>query len=553
MLGSIRDNPDLMMVDGPIYSPGPNREAADALAVIDGKIAAVGSTEEIRPSAGPETRVVSLAGRSAIPGIIDSHNHLLTAGSHMADGILLFDVTSIDELKRRVADRAAEIGPGRWITGAGWIENQFAEWRAPTRRDLDEAAPRNPVVLDRLFAASAVNTLALEAAGIDRGNAPGERGVVECDSKGRPTGILRDGAQVPVHRAASDAGVGRTLEDMARYIETAAREYIRWGITSVVDPGVTPRGLRAYQMCLLRGCLPLRVNAMPAWHGLRPEMEKELEGRVDHLGMFTGFGNENLRLGALKMALDGGLGSRSSWMYEPFIDGGCSTTPLRFSPGDIDRFFSEGAGAGWSIGIHCCGDRAQDTACAAFDRLPRTRLAGPVRHNIIHGYFPTEYSLELMARRDIAVSAQPGFIWVEGDLYETVLKPDRLHDFKPLRTYRDRGIRVAINSDMTSAHYNPFWGLHSAVTRKTARGKRLGRRECVDRFEGLEMMTAAGAYLCGEEDTKGTLVPGMLADIAVLDRDFAAVSDDELRDLEVDMTIVGGKVVFDGEAASCGG
>ncbi len=547
MLGSIRKIPDLIMVEGPIYDPGADREAADALAVIDGRIAAVGSSEEMRPAAGPETRVVSLAGKSAIPGIVDSHNHLLTAGSHMADGLLLFDVTSIEELKRRVADRAEQLGPGEWITGAGWIENQFAKWRAPTRRDLDEAAPKNPVILDRLFAASAVNTLALRAAGIEGENVPSGRGVVECDSEGIPTGILWDGAQVPVHRAAAGAGSGRTPEDMVRYIETAAREYVRWGITSVVDPGVTPRGLRAYQTCLSEGRLPLRVNAMVAWHGLRPEMEEELSGRVEHLGVFTGFGNEDLRLGALKMALDGGLGSRSSWMYDPFIDGSYSTTPLRFSPDNMDSFFSEGAGAGWSIGIHCCGDRAQDTACAAFDRLPETGHAGEVRHNIIHGYFPTEYSLEIMARRDIAVSAQPGFIWVEGDLYETIMEPERLHDFKPLRTYLDRGIRVAINSDMTSAHYNPFWGLHAAVTRRTARGNQLGERECVDRFEALEMMTAAGAHLCGEEDIKGTLEPGKLADIVVLDRDFGEVSDDELRDLGVEMTIIGGEVVFEGE------
>ena len=535
--------PDVLLLDGPIYGSNAGGSPPDGLAIRGDRIAAVGDAEALRRTAGPGTRTVSLRGRSAIPGIVDSHNHLATAGSHMVDGILLFDVTSIEELKAAVARRAAELAPGEWVTGAGWIESQFEEWRMPTRRDLDEAAPDNPVILDRLFAMSAVNTRALERAGIGRGDAPGGRGIIDRDESGDPTGILRDGAQHLVRRVMPRPDAEEGLADLERYIETAAGEYVRHGITTVLDPGVPPTVMRAYYGLVVDGRLPLGLNAMPVWHGLRPEVEADLEGLPHRLGVFTGFGDHRLRYGALKMAIDGGLGSRTSWMYDPFRDGTHSTTPLRLDPDALDDYFAEATAAGWSIGIHCCGDRAQDVACRAFDGLPGPRGDRPTRHNIIHGYFPTEFSLEIMARRQIALSAQPGFIWVEGDLYETVMEEEKLTGFKPLRTYRDRGIVVAINSDMTSAHYNPFWGLHSAVTRRTARGSQLGDAECVDRFEALEMMTAGGAYLCLEEDIKGSLEPGKRADVAVLDADFGAVSDDALRDLGVDMTLVGGRIV----------
>jgi len=537
------DHPDLILSDGPIYGTGLDGPLPDGLAIRGDTIVAVGDAEEVRALAGPRTRVVSLGDRSVIPGIVDSHNHLVTAGSHMADGILLFDAKTIAQLQQMVARRAESLPAGEWITGAGWIESQFEEWRMPTRHDLDAVAPDHPVILDRLFAMSVANTRALELAGIGREDPP--LGVIERDASGTPTGILRDGAQALVRRAMPQPPMRDRLQDLARYIDTAAREYVRWGITTVLDPGVPPLVMKAYQRATLEGRLPLAINAMPVWHGLRPETADELEGLVEHLGVFTGFGDARLRFGALKMALDGGLGSRSSWMYDPFRDGAYTTTPLRFDADRIDEYFAEGSEAGWSIGIHCCGDRAQDFACDAFDRLPEWDVQTPTRHNIIHGYFPTEHALEIMARRALAVSTQPGFIWVEGDLYETVLEPERLEGFKPLRTYLDRGIRVAINSDMTSAHYNPFWGLHSAVTRMTARGAQLGEAECIDRFEALEAMTLGGAHLCTEEHIKGSLKPGKRADIAVLDADFGRVSDDALRDLKVDMTISSGKVVHE--------
>ncbi|MFO8061269.1 MAG: amidohydrolase [Bacillota bacterium] len=544
--------PDRILVNGPIYTADKCGRRFTGMAMGGGRITALGSSDEIGALAGEDTEVVNLEGRSAIPGIVDSHNHLPTAGAMMSDGVLLFDAGSIAELQQIVARKAQETAPGEWIQGAGWIENQFEEWRMPARWDLDEAAPDNPVILNRLFGMSVVNSRALELAGITDDGPDPDRGTADRDDRGRLTGVLRSGAQYAVREVMPKVSERERVRRYERYIRTAAREYTRYGITTLLDPGVPPLVMRAYQNVRERGEMPLRINMMPVWYGLRASEDQDLEGRLDHIGVHTNFGDEWLRLGALKMAIDGGLGSMTALMHEPFLDGTRSEIPLRLDPDNLEKWFGEGHSAGWSIGIHCCGDRAQDMACSAFDAVMRREPRGDVRHNIIHGYFATADALDIMERHGIAVSTQPGFMWVEGDLYFSAVSKEKLEEFEPLRTYTERGIVVACNSDMTSAHYNPFWGIHSAVTRKTSRGATLGDREKVDRFEALRMFTYNGAYLTFWEDLTGSLEVGKAADVAVLDRDYGSVGDDELRDLRVDMTIIDGECVFDRRPAGPG-
>ncbi len=553
-MDSISGRPvELIFYGGPIYSADASDSTYTGMAVSEGRIIALGESDAIRSLEQLQTRVVNLKGRSIIPGIVDSHNHLLTAGEILAEGILLFDLDSISALQTAIEEKARQLPPGRWLRGAGWIESQFAEWRLPTRQDLDQVAPEHPVILDRLFGMSVANSKALEAAGIDEEDPPGVRGRIDRDETGRPTGILRDGAQSLVYQAMPRPGEDEQLAAMTEYIATAGGEYIRYGITSVVDPGVTPMGMRAYQRAREANRLPLRVNMMPAWYGLRPEMHPELPGRVDHLGVYTGFGDAWLRLGALKMALDGGLGSRTAWMNHPFSDGTYSEIPLRLDRERLGHWMAQGHDAGWSIGVHCCGDRAQDEACRLFAQVIGARPERTHRHNIIHGYFPTDESLCLMAEHDVSVSLQPGFIWVEGDLYPTIVDEEMLKRFKPIKTYLQRGIRVVGNTDMTSAHYNPFWGIHSAVTRRTAQGLQLGTKEAVDRMEALKMFTINGADLTLEADEKGSLEKHKRADLVVLNDDFGAIPADGLRSLGVDMTVIGGRIVFEANSETGGG
>ncbi len=537
---------DLILKSGKVLTVDAGDSVVQAIAIKGDRVAATGTDAEVGPLIGPGTEVVDLRGRTVIPGIVDSHNHVSTAGAMMA-GVMLFDARSFDDMRAKVVALAATKAPGSWIEGGGWIESQFAEDRMPTRWDLDPVSPDHPVVLDRLFGMSLVNSRALELAGITARTPDPPHGQIDRDpATGEPTGILRWRASSLVKNLVPRGDRGSALRRLEDCIRRATAEYVRWGITSVVDPGVSPFLARAYQNLRERGELPLRVNMMPQWYGLFGADEAEIEGRIDHLGIYTGFGDEWLRVGALKMAMDGGLGSRTALLNKPFLGDTDTWKPLRLDHTKLADYITVAQEAGWSVGIHCCGDRAQDMACAAFDeaqrRAPRPR--GELRHQIIHGYFPTPYSLEVMRRLGIMVSVQPSFMYVEGDLYPRMVEVNRLPGFKPIRTYLENGIVVAANSDMTSAYFNPFEGLYAAVARKSRRGLSFGEREKVGRLEALRLFTLNGAFYTFEEKLKGSIEPGKLADLAVLSGDFLAVPEEEILRLTVDLTVVAGKVVW---------
>lgn len=537
---------DLILTNGKIATVNRHDDFAEALAIKGNRLAAVGPAGAVRAHAGRDTKVIDLGGRTVIPGIVDSHNHILAAGV-LLEGVMLFDARNMDDLRAALVRRVAEKQPGEWLEGGGWIESQFEENRLPTRWDLDPVSPDNPVILDRLFGMSVVNSKALELAGIDRNTPDPARGTIDRDPRtGEPTGILRNGAQVLVDSIVADQPASDRLARYRHLIEMTCKEYLRWGITTVIDPGVPPLPMQAYQQVRLAGRLPLRVNMMPAWHGLFSQVGTEdLDSRASALGCYTGFGDEWLSLGALKMAIDGGLASKTAVLHEPYSDGSVSRIPLRLELDRLEGYFRLAMGHGWSIGIHCCGDMAQDIACETFARALEAvgGGAGPARHNIIHGYLPTPRALDLMRGLGIGVSLQPGFGWAEGDKYFEVVDERRVRYFKPIKTYLRHGIKVAANSDMTSAHYNPFLGMYSAVARRTARGRSMGDEERVGRVEMIRLFTHNGTWLTGEEEIKGSIEPGKLADLAVLSEDLFTVPEERIRDLTVVMTVIDGRIV----------
>jgi predicted amidohydrolase YtcJ len=373
-----------------------------------------------------------------------------------------------------------------------------------------------------------------------------ERGQIDRDEEGFATGILRNGAQNLVRAVMPTGDQGEQVEELERLAQLAFAEYPRYGITSLVDPGVSPLGMRAYQNLYNRDQLPVRVNMMPAWYGLYSTAGRELDTLVETLGVYSGFGGEWLSFGALKMAIDGGLGSKTAMLNEPYADGHVSGIPLRLDLGKLEDYFREALSAGWSVGIHCCGDLAQDIAVETFAKVLKDYPNDQARHNIIHGYLPTPKSLALMRENNIGVSCQPGFMYCEGDLYFDLVEQARIDYFKPLKTYLENGITVACNSDMTSAHFNPFLGMYAAVARTTSQGRSLGDCERLDRAEMLRMFTINGAYLSFAENRTGSIEVGKLADIAVLSQDImdeTAVTNEAILNTEVLMTVTDGKVV----------
>ncbi len=541
--------PDVIYKNGNILTVDDQNSIVQSVAIKGNRFCAVGTNEEVMATAGSETKIVDLNGKTVIPGIIDSHNHILDAGTLM-EGIMLFGIASIEDLKQVIAEKVKITPKHEWIQGGGWIESQFKEYRMPTRWDLDEVAPDHPVVLNRLFARSVCNSKALELAGLTKDSPEPKRGSMDRDPEtGELTGVFRNGAQGLIHRVIPRGEIEDVQAMIERRIKLAMNEYVRWGITSVLDPGVSVSLMRAYQSVYQKGEMPLRVHMMPEAYGLAAIFSdkcdpSDTEGILKYIGIKSPFGDEWLSIGALKFAMDGGIGSKTAMMNGPWVDGTKSEIPLRLDLDVMRELFIKAHRLGWSIGIHTCGDMAQDIAVDAFDKAISAYPRDDVRHNIIHGYLPTKYSLDLMKKHNIAVSLQPGFMYVEGDIYWDALTEEQIHYFKPIRTYLDHGIKVACNSDMTSAHYDPFYGMYSVVARKTSQGRSLGEKEKVSREEMLRLFTINGAWLTFEEKTKGSIEVGKLADMAVLSDNILTVAEDEIKNLTVDLTVIDGKIAY---------
>jgi predicted amidohydrolase YtcJ len=537
--------PDLILHNGKITTFVSELPECSAVACQGGRVLAIGSDAEVLALAGPGTRTVDLRGRRAVPGFNDAHNHLLQVGIKFSR-LEVESCTSIAEMVEMVRERAKTTPEGQWIIGEGWNESLFAEGRLPNRHDLDAATTRHPVMLQRFFNMDVVNSMALELGGVSADTPDPSGGKIEREADGRtPSGILRAAAKLFCRSLIPTP----TEPECVAAIEAAGRAYHKVGITSVLEPGLYPYELRAYMRARRAGKLPVRVNLMPSWHGFREEETvEELEDRGANLGVFSGLGDEWLSLGALKMAVDGGTTSHTAWMFKPFLGEDKVHDFNRLDPEDLREFFARGHDLGWDIGIHAIGDRAHHESALAYrDILDEAAWhRDDHRHNLIHAYFATEESLQIMAKYQIAAVIQPTFIYYEGDDLFRDVGAELANQYKPMRTYLDRGIPVVATSDIPSTvHYNPFIGLYSLVTRKSWKGTLIAPQEAVTRAEALYAYTVAGAWLTREEHFKGPLAPGNLADIAVLDRDYFAVPDEEIKEILVDLTVIGGEVVYE--------
>ena len=301
-----------------------------------------------------------------------------------------------------------------------------------------------------------------------------------------------------------------------------------------------------YQAAYEAGLLSVRMNLMPSWHGFREEEREEvLDYRASELGICTGLGDEWLRIGGLKMAIDGGTSSHTAFMYEPFEGETEVKSYNRLDTTDLRRHFRRAMELGWDVGIHCCGDRAQDMAVEAMAYAADVTGVTDRRNNIIHAYFPTDHALDLMARYRIAAVIQPTFLYWEGDMIFRDVGQTRALNYKPARKYLDHGVVLAASSDVESTvSANPYVSLGALVTRKNNLGHYVAADQAITRDEALRAYTVAGAWLTREERLKGTITPGKLADLVVLDCDYFAVPDEEIRNLRAEMTFVGGKLVW---------
>ena len=546
---------DFIFYGGKVHTVNCSDDIFSAIAVKKNKVLAVGSDEEIKALADENTQMVDLKGRSLIPGINDGHNHVWEAGI-MYDGVVVFGISSIEDLIQVVKAKADTMEPGRWLQGGSFIESQFAENRSPNRNDLDKASVKHPIVIERIFGACVANSMALELAGITKDTPDPDKGEIEKDPvSGEPTGVLKGQAVLLVRNVMTGAfgsdefgaGVGEpSVELMETVISTALNKYKEYGITSVTEPGVSTTVCKAYHNLLNKGELTCRIDLMPNWYGFTLKQDDEqLSKLIGNYNFASGYGNEWIRYTALKMAIDGGLTSGTAWKSWPYKgDEGLRDVKLRLDIDKLDEYVKTAHDAGWNVGIHVMGDvaieKAVDAMYKAIKENPREH-----RQYIIHAYYPNAETLRKMGEVGIMASVQGSFIYGEADGYDDLLPKDKQESFLPLSSYQNAGVICSMSTDMPCADVNPFWGMYSAVTRKGIRGYCLGTEECITINEALRMMTVNGAILNGEESYKGSLEPGKVADLVVLSEDLTSIDVENLKHLQAELTMLDGKIIFE--------
>ena len=500
---------------------------AEAIAIRDGRVVAVGGEEIL--DAFTATRTIDLNGRLLVPGFNDTHTHIRGNARRHID---LGGVSSIEEIQTLIRAKVSEIGEGEWITGYGWSEDELAEARRPLRDDLDEAAPSNPVILTRAGGHSGVaNSLALQLADVDERTPQPEGGVIERDPSGRLNGVIRE-RQGIVGRLVPDP----TPEEIRASQIDMLRDQLALGITSLIQAGETPEGFARWESIYdeLGSELP-RATVQIRWVGA---------DRLSTFGRMTGDGDDRLRVGAIKVLVDGGFTGPAAYTVEPYKGETEYRGLLNVPEAELRDLIDEANALGWQLGFHAIGDAAIELTVDAFVDALMTTPRTDHRHYLNHFTVPPPTrTLDLMAEHGIAIAQQPNFAYTLEGRYAAHLDGYRLSNNNPVRTPMEHGIFVALGSDILPI--DPLVGLYAAVTRKGMSGEVYGPDEALTIEEAIRGYTANGAWLTFEETDKGTLEPGMLADMVVLSEDLLTIDPDRIMDVEIDMTIVGGAVLYE--------
>jgi predicted amidohydrolase YtcJ len=532
---------DLILHNARIVTQWPDQPLAQAIAVQKGRIIAVGSDDEILALASPGTRLIDARGRLALPAFTDAHIHLFDLARRRGQ-VALYEAASLDDLMARVQAHARTLPPDAWVLGYGWNESAWPERRFPTRHDLDAITGGRPAVIWRTDLHAAVaNTEALRRAGIgpDTPNPPS--GVIDRDESGQPTGVLRELAinllrEVipPMDEATAAANLQAVAADLHRLGIIAAHDQ---RMKDNAEEG--PEALRLYQRLAARGELPLRVSC---------NLEAAHLDMIIEMGIQSGFGDEWVRFGHVKLFSDGSLGARTAWMLESYENDPDNQGMFLTPPEEMSAIIQKAHRHGVAISIHAIGDRANRTVLDIFDEAIAAGSAAPplIPHRIEHVQTIQPEDQPRLAQLGLTASVQP--IHCTDDIPNTDrLWGDRGRNTYPFRNLLNTGTVLAFGSDAPVASPNPWWGIHAAVTRQRRDGSPAGgwypdQRLSVE--ESVRAYTIGPAIAIGQAHQQGRLAPGYLADLILLDRDIFAVPLGDLPDTRVLLTLLGGKIVF---------
>jgi predicted amidohydrolase YtcJ len=528
----------LLVVGGEVFTAHADHPRAEALAVVGNRIAAVGTTARLEASF-PGARRLDVGGRTVLPGLVDAHNHFVATGEMLSTVDVRYpSVASVDELVAALTAAAASTPAGQWVEASGFDHAKYD--RPPTCLDLDRATTDHPVFVLHVSGHQGVaNSLALAKQGITEETPDPPGGRIVRDEQGRPTGLLVEAALALLQPVVVDIGhhgpnfhVARPLEALVAAVDSAGRAFVAAGLTTVCDAQVTRRELRAYREARQLGRLALRTVCMPLSHQL-PELES--------VGLGSGWGDDWLRLGAMKFYADGSLIGGTAWFSQPYGEHEELTGSAYWDPAEFVEAVGRAHAAGWQLGVHAQGDAAIGLTLDAFSAaLERSPQPDP-RFRIEHAGGPTRAQVSRMAELGVVTVNQPSYLRDSGDDFIARLG-ERAPRLQPWREELDAGVRVVLSSDSDVASYRPLRTVAAALTRTTFGGRVVGAGQALTLDEALRAHTVDAAFALRMDDRIGSIEVGKLADLTVVDGDVWDAAPDQLAEMPIWLTLVDGVV-----------
>lgn len=532
---------DMILTGGTVITmEDPVKSYIRDIAVSGSKIMAIGSSEEILVLKSEETKIVDVVGNTIMPGLIDCHNHMTSYGHNLGYVDLSPSIVkNISQLLECLKSRASETNFGEWIKAWALDETKLEEKRYPTLKELDEACPNHPVSIKRTCGhVLIVNSRAMKEAGIKSDSPNPHGGELVRDANGHPSGILYELAAMNL---VNNIISYPTPEECANALALSSIVYASEGLTTVSEAGAgwtgNPNEVAGFQIAWQRDQLMPRVcmGLMESTYSLFPKDRGT--------GLFTGFGDDELRIGAIKFVADGGIGARTACTSRPYEETDyCGV--LAEEHESLRQRMEVAHNAGYQISVHAIGDKTIEMVLDIYEDILLKYPKVNHRHRIEHVAMSRPDLLDRMSKLNLIAVVQPGFIYYFGDSWISNIGLERFKNTIPLKTMIQKGIMVAGSSDRPVTDGNPWPIIWSAVNRQTFDGKSVCSEECISIEDALKLYTVNGAYTHFAEDRLGTLSPGKYADMIVLDADPLSIDPANIKDIKVQRTFVGGKEVF---------
>jgi predicted amidohydrolase YtcJ len=529
---------DLVIINAKVWTVDKSHPSAEAVVVLGGRIVAVGSNADIAAWRGLGTKLIDADGKLLLPGFNDAHVHFVSGGQQL-DNVQLKDAASPEEFARRIAARAKATSKGEWILGGDWDETKWNPPNIPTKELIDAVTPNTPVFVDRYDGHMGLaNSVALRLAGITAKTPDPPGGTIVRDAQGNPTGALKDAARDYMDKVIPDL----THDQRVRIVKRALAYAASVGVTSVQHMSADYEDINVYSELLQRGELTTRIYVAP----LITHVDDQAK-----LGIGHAFGGPYLRIGAVKAFADGSLGSHTAYFYEPFLHEGNNRGLLSDEMHPIslmrERMMKADA-AGLQICTHAIGDEGISTILDLYSNVVKAHGDADRRFRIEHAQHMAAKDFDRFAELRVIASVQPYHAIDDGRFAESYIGHDRASRTYAFRTFLDHGVRLAFGTDWEVAPLDPMLTIYAAVTRATLDGKNPNGwfpEQKLSVAEAIEAYTMGSAYAEFQENEKGSITPGKLADMVLLSDDILTIAPAQIRDTKVVKTIVGGKLVWD--------